>query len=363
MARGGQRRATALVVAVATVLGIALGGCGGSGTGTSGTGSPPASARASPGSAPSRTMVIDTDMAVDDWLAILYLLSRPEVEVLAITIAGTGESHCQPGIRNARALAALAGQPDIPVACGRETPLDGDHAFPGQWRDRVDGLLGLSLPDGPNQSPPGTAVELLGSTLSASPDRVTLLTLGPLTNVAEALRDSPDLANRIDATYVMGGAVGVAGNVAGSGVGIDNEFAEWNVYCDPLAAKLVLEADVRVALVPLDATNQAPVSVAFADRLAADSATPQAKFVSDVLTQMHDSVASGTYYFWDPLAAAVLVDESLTSFKSASLSVVTDEGPESGRVTVTAAGPQTRYATSADLHRFEQGVIDTLNGR
>jgi inosine-uridine nucleoside N-ribohydrolase len=358
-----EPRRAALMGAFAIVVGVALGGCGGGNSASPGTGSPPASVQASAGVATSRAVVIDTDMAVDDWLAILYLLGRPEVEVLAITIAGTGEGRCEPGIRHARALVALAGQPDIPVACGRDTPLEGNHAFPGPWRDSVDGLLGLSLPDGPNQSAPGTAVELLGSTLGSSSDNVTLLTLGPLTNLAEALRESPDLADRIDATYVMGGAVGVGGNVGVSGVGIDNQFAEWNVYCDPLAAKLVVEADVRVTLVPLDATNHAPVSVAFADRLAGDSATPQAKFVSDVLTQMHDAVASGTYYFWDPLAAAVLVDESLTSFESASLSVVVDEGPESGRITVAETGPTSRYATSADPARFEQAFIDTLNGR
>ena len=357
------RRAAVLVGAFAIVVGLALAGCGGGNSGSSGTGPPPASAQASAGSAPSRAVVIDTDMAVDDWLAILYLLGRPEVEVLAITVGGTGESHCEPGIRNAGSLVALAGQPDIPVACGRETPLEGNHAFPAPWRDRVDGLLGLSLPDGPNQSASGTAVELLGSTLSSSPDKVTLLTLGPLTNLAEALRESPDLADRIDATYVMGGAVGVDGNVGVSGVGIDNQFAEWNVYGDPLAAKLVLETGVRVTLVPLDATNHAPVSVAFAERLAGDSTTPQAKFVSDVLAQMRDAVASGTYYFWDPLAAAVLVDESLAGFESASLSVVVNEGPESGRITVAATGPTSRYATSADPARFEQAFIDTLNGR
>lgn len=357
------RRAAVLVGAFAIVVGLALAGCGGGSTGSSGTGSPPASVQGSAGSATSRAVVIDTDMAVDDWLAILYLLGRPEVEVLAITVAGTGESHCEPGIRHARSLVALSGQPDIPVACGRETPLEGNHAFPAPWRDRVDGLLGLSLPDGPNQSASGTAVELLGSTLSSSPDKVTLLTLGPLTNLAEALRESPDLADRIDATYVMGGAVGVDGNVGVSGVGIENQFAEWNVYCDPLAAKLVLETGVRVTLVPLDATNHAPVSVAFAERLAGDSTTPQAKFVSDVLAQMRDAVASGTYYFWDPLAAAVLVDESLAGFESASLSVVVNEGPESGRITVAATGPTSRYATSADPARFEQAFIDTLNGR
>jgi inosine-uridine nucleoside N-ribohydrolase len=301
-------------------------------------------------------------MASDDWLAILFLLGRPDVKVLAITVSGTGEAHCGPGVRNALALVALAGKADIPVACGREAPLAGTHAFPPEWRDGVDGLMGLSLPDGTTQANAGSAVELLASTLRAAPDRVTLLTLGPLTNLADALAQSPELADRIAATYVMGGAVDVGGNVAASGVGIDNTVAEWNVYVDPAAAKAVLAAGVRVTLVPLDATNHAPMTSAFAARLAADSTTPAATFASQVLGAQRGSIDAGNYYFWDPFAAAVLVDESLTSFMSRGLSVVSDEGPDSGRV-VAADGPATRFAVTADLDRFETVFLDTLNGR
>ena len=90
-------------------------------------------------------MIIDTDMAADDWLAILYLLMRPDVDVKAITVTGAGEAHCGQGTRNARNLLALAGRPDIPVTCGREKPLEGTHAFPQAWREAVDNLLGLEL--------------------------------------------------------------------------------------------------------------------------------------------------------------------------------------------------------------------------
>lgn len=302
-------------------------------------------------------------MAPDDWLAILYLLGRPEVTVRAIAVSGTGEAHCGPGVQHALALVSLAHQPDIPVACGRETPRAGSHAFPDAWRDGVDGLLGITLPDSPRQPSPASAVELLANTLRSSTDKVTVLTLGPLTNLAEALQGSPDLADKIDATYVMGGAVNVDGNVGVSGVGIDNRFAEWNVYIDPVAVKLVFDAGVRVSLVPLDATNHAPVSVAFADRLAADAVRPEAKFASQVLSKQRDSIAAGNYYFWDPLAAAVLVDSSMTSFETASLSVSVDEGPESGRIVRSGNGPPARFATSADLPRFERSLIDALNRR
>lgn len=310
-----------------------------------------------------RAVVIDTDMAADDWLAILYLLGRPEVNVKAITVTGTGEAHCGPGVRNALGLVALAGQPDIPVACGREKPLAGDHAFPAPWRDGVDTLLGLSLPENPNRPASDSAVQLLAATLRSSPDKVTLLTLGPLTNPAELLRDSPELADRIDALYVMGGAVDVEGNVGVSGAGIDNRFAEWNVYVDPVAANLLLGSGVPVTLVPLDATNHTPVTTAFAERLAGDVVTPQAAFSSDVLNRLRDAIDSGGYYFWDPLAAAMIADESLASFDSRALAVVTDEGPESGRVISSGNSPMTRFATSADLQRFEQLFLDTLNGR
>ena len=79
---------------------------------------------------PATPVVIDTDMSLDDVMAILYLLQRPDVKVKAITVSGTGHVHCGPGMQHALGLIAIAGAQDIPVACGRDKPLQGDHAFP-----------------------------------------------------------------------------------------------------------------------------------------------------------------------------------------------------------------------------------------
>lgn len=349
----GTRRFLGLVVVALALCGCVLA------PRSPASGSPSASA---PSASHPRPVVIDTDMAPDDWLAILFLLGRPDVNVLAITVSGTGEGHCGPGVRNAIALIGLAGKTDIPVACGRETPLAGTHAFPEEWRARVDAHLGIPLATEPENPSRDSAFDLMASTLRASPEKVTVLTLGPLTNLADVLQQMPDLADRIGATFIMGGAVEVGGNVGASGLGINNIVAEWNVYVDPAAAKAVLEAGVRATLVPLDATNHAPLSEAFAARLAGDAGSPSAKFASDVLTRLRASIAVG-YFFWDPLAAAVLVDESLTAFESRGLSVVVDEGPESGRVITNPDGPASRFATTADLGRLETLLIDTLNGR
>jgi len=306
-----------------------------------------------------RPVIIDTDMAPDDWLAILYMLQRQDIDVKAITVVGTGEAHCGPGVKNALGLAALAGQPDIPVACGREMPLQGAHAFPEEWRLGSDAVLGMRLPANPNGPAAQSAVELI----NAAPTGLTLLTLGPLTNLAEALQASPDLAQRLAAVYIMGGAVDVPGNVGEGGAGIENEHAEWNFYADPYAVQAVLASGAPITLVALDATNHVPATMDFFNRLKANQQTDEAKFVFDALNEQKDFVASGGYYFWDPLTAAVLIDESLATFETRPLNVIIAEGPESGRLVTGEAGVNVRYATVADPARFEAQFLEALNAQ
>jgi pyrimidine-specific ribonucleoside hydrolase len=300
-------------------------------------------------------------MAADDWMAILYLLQRPDVTVRAITVTGAGEAHCAPGTQHALGLAALSGYGQILVACGRETPLQGNHAFPKSWREDIDSLLGLTLPEGQDTASNLTAVELLASVIQASPDKVTLLTLGPLTNIAETLQNNPSLVDHIERIYIMGGAVNVPGNVSTSGVGINNHAAEWNIYVDPYAANVVLQSGVPITLVPLDATNHVPVTAKFYNRLKSDHTSPEATFVFDMLTKQKAFIDSDGYYFWDPLAAVILTDDSLATFQNQNLCVVETEGPESGRTKLGNGCPEVYVAVSADGRRFEQIFLDTLN--
>ena len=316
-----------------------------------------------PVSGPARPVIIDTDMAADDWMAILYLLNRPDVRVEAITVTGTGEAHCEPGIKNAMDLAALAGQPDIPVSCGRATPLQGDHAFPAEWRARVDGLAGLTLPDNPAAPSPLSAVELLASGINSMPEKVTLIALGPLTNLAEALQSAPEIGENVEMVYIMGGAVDVPGNVGASHVGIDNPWADWNIYVDPRAAAVVFQSGVPVTLIPLDATNHVPVTTEFLDRLEDDHDTPEAGFAFDVLsqTEYRDFIRLGGYYLWDAIAAAILTDNSLADFETRKLTVIEEEGEQSGRTLAGEDGRPVRVAVDVDAERFEQLFLDTLS--
>jgi pyrimidine-specific ribonucleoside hydrolase len=299
-----------------------------------------------------KQVVIDTDMGADDWLAILYLLQRRDVHVRAITIAGTGLAHCEPGMRNALGLLALTRTRRVPVACGPTWPLQGDHHFPAAWRRSADTLLGLSLPSPRSGKPSGGAAELLTSAIRSSPTPATLLTLGPLTNVAQAFGHSPQLAQQLGGLYIMGGAITARGNVPGTS-------AEWNFYVDPTAAATVLGTVAPVTLIPLDATRHVPLDRAFYEGIRAAHATPAARFVFDVLTRERAQIDSGTYDFWDPLAAGALTADVVTTQRR-RLKIAT-QGAESGWTWAASDGVRVRMAVYAKRHLFEQTFLSVLN--
>jgi inosine-uridine nucleoside N-ribohydrolase len=227
----------------------------------------------------------------------------------------------------------------------------------------VDSLAGLSLPTNPAPVSDQSAVEMLTAKIKTMPEKVTILALGPLTNLAEALQSAPEIKDNIEKLVIMGGAVDVPGNVGFSNAGIDNYVADWNIYVDPRSACIVFQSGVPVDLVPLDATNQVPVTLTIIDRLKYARNTPEARFVYDVLSETNyfDFIRSGRYYLWDTLAAAILTDASLANFETRSLTVIEEEGNQSGRTLASETGAPVRVAVEVDVERFWHSFLDTLN--
>jgi inosine-uridine nucleoside N-ribohydrolase len=307
-----------------------------------------------------KPVILDVDMAHDDMFAALFLLSHPNVDVKAITVSGTGEAHCGPGIAHALGLVKLSGHENVPIACGRETPLMGNHAFPAAWRQGADDAYGVEIPAGGAASNL-SASELIISIVEDSNEAITIAAVGPLTNIAEALQKSPEISANIKEIYVMGGALEVNGNVGNSGVGIQNQYAEWNIYIDPAAANIVFNSSIPIILVPLDATQHVPVTRNFYSILDKNRNTAAANLVYELLTANLDFVDSGGFQFWDSLTAAVFTDQSIASFKDAQLVVVEDEDSESGRTKVDSNGAKVKVAVNANQDQFEQLFLTILN--
>ncbi len=303
-------------------------------------------------------MIVDTDGGSDDAMALLYLLQRPDVEVAAITVSGTGLVHCPIGASNAAALVELASPGrSIPIACGPSAPIEGDRAFPDEWRTQADGRYDGILPAGEPAVGSLDAVSLLTRTIGRSSRTVTVLTLGPLTNLALALEADPSIGSRIERVVVMGGAFSVPGNVH-----VDAhpsaDIAEWNVYVDPVALQRVLDSGVPVTFVPLD--TQVPVDPYVVRAVERTASTPPADMVARLLTSSPFFV-SGEFFFWDPLAAAAAAEPSLFTTQSSEVSVVTD-GAGAGWTTVGGGAPA-QIAAVVDGDDFIGAYVATLDGR
>jgi inosine-uridine nucleoside N-ribohydrolase len=304
-----------------------------------------------------RPVIIDTDMALDDWLAILYVLNDPNFEVEAIKVTGTGFAYCDASVHIALGLVALTEYGDVPVSCWTETPLLSENAPPAEWRTDMDAAEALGLPEG-GEASDQDAVALSSSTVAESAENVTVLALGPLTNVAAALDAGPSLVENIEIIYVMGGAV----DVPGSGISEENVTAEWNIYCDPHAARLVFESGAPITPIPLDATNEAPITPEFLSMVEANQQTPEAEFVYTALTGVTESIQSGGYSFWDPLAAGVLGDPSIVTLTQRDVTVIDIPGnADDGRTKPVGNGSDIWVAIAPDVSALEQDLIETWN--
>jgi len=307
---------------------------------------------------PRRTLVVDTDVAADDLVALAFLVAAPQVNLVGITVSGTGEAHCQAGVDVVLRLLDRLEAPDIPVACGRETPLAGSHTFPDAWREHVDQGSGLAFQPTARRPFDSTAVELLTQLASDHP-RLMILTLGPLTNLADALLGDPDLGTRLGPVFVMGGALHVPGNLVCCGAPEDNAVAEWNIYVDPHAAQVVVANGVEPSFVSLDGTNQVPVTPEFASRAIETATTPAARILAELFAA-NPFMTEGSYFLWDPLAAELAAGYPVGSFSPATIVVEEAEGPESGFTRPTSGPPNIRYLATADPAAAEDTLLRIL---
>jgi purine nucleosidase len=185
-----------------------------------------------------RPFIIDTDTASDDAVAILMALYRPDVQVEAITVV-SGNVPLAQGSINARYTVELAGK-KMPVYEGAARPLLREAAH-AEWFHGPDGLGDMHYP-APKQAPAGDdAVQQLIRRFGEAPGEITLVTLGPLTNIALALSVEPRFAHWVKECYIMGGAACYVGNVTPA--------AEYNIWCDPEAARIVFHSGMKMLMV------------------------------------------------------------------------------------------------------------------
>jgi len=317
-----------------------------------------------------RPVIVDTDLSFDDYVALLYLLQHPGIDIRAITVAN-GASHVKPGIENARRLPPLVGRTDIPVAGGPDKPLAGQHAFPASWRVSLDFIPRLMLPKARLPLPLGlSAPDLIRQQIVASDVPLTFVALGPLTNLALALRADPTLAAHIDTIFISGGAINVPGTVHKDVPSNPNTVAEWNFYIDPVAADIVFNSGARLALIPLDVTNvDGPQPLLFSPdflrRLSAAACGRASKLMARFIRIWRRmSPQYKATPVWDGVTAAIVADPMIgCDWHDLALRVVTQPEQVAGQTVVDADRPaNARVCLKGNQTAFEAAYLTTVSG-
>jgi len=296
-----------------------------------------------PASPTPRRVILDTDPGVDDAMAIFLALRSPEVKVEAITVVA-GNVPLSLTLPNALRLVELAGRPEIPVAAGASSPLL-RRLVTAKYAHGNNGLGGVELPE-PKLKPVGeSAVQLMSRMIHSSPGEITIVAVGPLTNVAAALVSDSSLAAKIQSIVVMGGSL-TGGNITPS--------AEFNFYVDPEAARIVFDSGVPLTMVGLNVTNRV---------LMRDEQIRVLEAVQNPVSQAAGKIMRATLNRWtkerqvsgfgmhDPVTVAHVIDPTILTLKDYYVQIETTGELTAGESVAYARAPR----ASAPLNSSSPG--------
>ncbi|MFB9908579.1 nucleoside hydrolase [Allokutzneria oryzae] len=305
-----------------------------------------------------RAIYFDHDGALDDLLSLTLLTRYRGVSLKGVTVT-PADCLIEPAVSVTRKILDLAGAQHVPVAAGT---LAGPNPFPLEWR--VDALRADALPvlnqraENTARLSPLPAHLQLAEWLSTAPEPVTLLMIGPLTNLAWCLREHPEVESKIAELVFMGGAIDVAGNVDRPG---HDGSAEWNVYWDPAAARRVFESEIPITLFPLDATDQVPITPEFARSFGRHYGSPLSDLAGSLLAMTFGcfETTGFSYCCWDSLTTSYLAEPDLCEFEDVRCVVLT-EGVSQGRTVRADSGRLVKCAKKVDAQRFYRHCLDVL---
>ena len=301
-------------------------------------------------------VIVDTDPGKDDALALLLLLASPEISVEAVTTVA-GNSSIQNVTNNAAFITALAGRADVPIFSGADRPLKREPVF--AVVHGKSGMEGVNVPH--NVVLDGRAVDEIIAHIAGAPDEITLLVLGPQTNIARAIKRAPETMRRVKKIVMMGGAFAVPGN--------KNAVAEFNIGVDPEAAAIVASFPVDKVYVPLDVCNQVQIPLDCFEAIASPSIrdTLVAMMRPYIVKLNREELPTDGALMYDVLAAYSLLESAKCTYQSANVQIET-KGELTygmtlidGRMSRQNDQPNARIMTSLDKTDFTETFFTAMN--
>jgi inosine-uridine nucleoside N-ribohydrolase len=304
-------------------------------------------------------LIYDDDGSRDGTVALLYLLSRPEISIDAINIS-YGEAHPEIYIQHIGRVLDEVGVQDIPLGAGQDAPLAGGLPFPNWLRELSDNFWDFPLTNADKIYSIQNAPELMVETINQNSEPITIFMSGTFTTLAQALRLDPGIREKIAAVYSMGGAVYVPGNITNLIPESNNKVAEWNIIADPQAAKEVFDAGLDMYLVPLDSTNK--VIFHQEDILPWHNGDDKAKLAAELYDIMFNEYGWEQAEIFDLGAAVIMIEPEACVFQPIHLDVITDEGSNLGQtVVISDSEPNIKVCLNPDADLIMQVLNDDFS--
>lgn len=271
-------------------------------------------------------IIFDTDFVMppwDDGLALMLALQSPELEVLGITTVAGNES-LERATSDVLRMLEIANQPDIPVHVGADMPLvhaKSDFAVESYGRWYSD-----EAPEPPGgyasiEARPESAVSFIAETVMGRPGEVTIVAIGPLTNIAQAIRAEPEFAGNVRQLVIMGGAIALLPDGAGN----ITPNAEFNFWVDPEAAHVVLRSGIPIELSPLNVSRKSALTKDWYEKMV-EVDTPLTGLLEETLGRRFEEEPDRIWFMYDQIAVASLVDPSLVETEQLYVDVNIDHG-------------------------------------
>lgn len=302
-------------------------------------------------------IIIDTDPGHDDAMALLMLFAVPQIEILAITTVA-GNSTIENTTRNAKYILSLSKKENTPLFAGSAKPIARDLILANVHGK--SGLDGSGVELLPIEQTTEQAADKIIEIIKQNPGEITLLTLGPLTNIAKAFLKEPSLPKMIKQIVMMWGAIAVPGN--------KNRVAEFNFFVDPEAAKIIFDSEVEKVLVPLDACNDIVLPEQSIKEIG-EKAGDIGKILSNMLVpyveniKKYDNMAGALMY--DPLVAYYLINPDAFQLEEMDIKIETKGEYTFGmsvaeRRVGALKNPNIKVAMKIDGQKFINDFVDLI---
>lgn len=291
-----------------------------------------------------KKIILDTDPGTDDAMALMLALNSPELDVRAVTVV-PGNVTAEMGLENALRMMSLAGRCDIPVAAGAKHPLFQKLITAEFWHGK-NGLGNVELPPSKCKVDGRYGPDLIIQMVHAAPHEITLVPVGPLTNIALAVLKDPSIVPLVKEVILMGGSVGGGNSTAA---------AEANIYNDPEAAQIVFQAGWPITMVGLDVGDKTLLTPKYLEQLR-QSHGPVNDFIYQVasyLIQLSAQFGSPGSPMYDPLAVGVAIDATLVTAPPMHVEVETHGEFTRGETVANRHGVVERNVLHGDRYLIE----------